>query len=125
LQPGLLLNQPLKSLQVNSFQLIKFCCTLTVPAAETKSIGLQADAQVVMVFAALSGLFYHDMTNPAHLSGLIHLDNFAWTRKLPSIYRDFAKTHANPDTDGNSIKPPAVIANVRVISQIDYTETTT
>jgi hypothetical protein len=24
------------------------------------------------------------------------------TRKLSSIYRDFAKTHANPDTDGNS-----------------------
>jgi hypothetical protein len=23
------------------------------------------------------------------------------TRKLSSIYQDFAKTHANPDTDGN------------------------
>jgi hypothetical protein len=22
-------------------------------------------------------------------------------RKLSSIYRDFAKTHSNPDTDGN------------------------
>jgi hypothetical protein len=54
-----------------------------------------------MVFAAPSGLFYHDMTNPAHLPGLSHLDNFAWTRKLPAVYRDFAKTHANPDTDAN------------------------
>jgi hypothetical protein len=59
-----------------------------------------------MVFAVPSGQFYRDMTNPAHLPGLSHLDNFAWTRKLPSIYLDFAKTHANPDTDGNSIKPP-------------------
>jgi hypothetical protein len=55
-----------------------------------------------MVFAAPSGLFYRDKTNPAHLPGPSHLDNFAWTRKLPSIYRDFAKTHANPDPDGNS-----------------------
>jgi len=31
--------------------LIKSCGTRTVPAAATKSIGLQADAQVVMVFA--------------------------------------------------------------------------
>ena len=31
--------------------LIKTCATWTDPAAETKSIGLQADAQVVMVFA--------------------------------------------------------------------------
>jgi hypothetical protein len=49
-------------MRVNSFQLIKFCCTWTDPAAETKSIGLQADAQVVMVFAR-------------------HLDNFIVTRK--------------------------------------------
>jgi len=32
-------------------QLIKICATWTVPAAEKKSIGLQADARVVMVFA--------------------------------------------------------------------------
>jgi len=46
LQPGLLLNQSLKSMQANSFQLIKFYYTRTDPAAETKSIGLQADAQL-------------------------------------------------------------------------------
>jgi len=51
LQPGLLLDQPLKSMRVNSFQFIKFSGTWTVPAAETMSIGLQADAHVVMVFA--------------------------------------------------------------------------
>jgi len=30
-------------MRVNSFQLIKSCCTRTDPAAETKSIGLPAD----------------------------------------------------------------------------------
>jgi len=59
--------------------LIKFCCTRTVPAAKTKSIGLQADARVVMVFAMPPRLFYRDVTNPAHLSGLSHLDNFIMT----------------------------------------------
>ena len=80
-QPGLLLNILQKSIRVNSSQLIKFCCTRTDPAAETKSIGLLADARVVMVFASPSGQFYLDMTNPAHLSGLSHLDNFIVTRK--------------------------------------------
>ena len=41
----------LVKMRANSFQLIKFCCTRPdsyrdVPAAETKSIGLQADALV-------------------------------------------------------------------------------
>jgi hypothetical protein len=49
--------------------LIKSCGTRTVPAAETKSIGLQADAQVVMVFAR-------------------HPDNFIMNPQLPSTYRD-------------------------------------
>jgi hypothetical protein len=34
-----------------------------------------------MVFASPSGLFYLDVTNPANLSGLSHLDNFIVTRK--------------------------------------------
>jgi len=59
-QPGLLFDQPQKSLRSNQIQLIKFCCTRTNPAAKTKSIGLQADARVVMVFAS-------------------HLDNFIVT----------------------------------------------
>jgi hypothetical protein len=81
LQPGLLLDRPLKSMRANSFQLINFYCTRTVPAAKTKSIGLQADARVVMIFASPSGQFYCDMTNPAHLSGPRHLDNFVVTSK--------------------------------------------
>jgi hypothetical protein len=68
------------------FQLMKFCCTRTDPAAETESIGLQADARVVMVFAVPPRQLYRDMTNPSHLSGPRHLDNFIVTPNLhPSI----------------------------------------
>jgi hypothetical protein len=87
LQPGLLLDQPLKSMRANSFQLIKFCCSRTDPATETKSIGLQAIAQDVMVFAEPPRQLYRDMTNPAHLSGPRHLDSFIVTPKsLPPIW---------------------------------------
>jgi hypothetical protein len=67
-------------------RLIKSSGTLTVPAAERTSIGLQADARVVMVFASPPRQFYRDMTNPARLSGPRHLDNFILTRNLhPAI----------------------------------------
>ena len=74
---------------------------MIIPAAETKSIGLPADALAVMVFASSSGQFYLDVTNSYHLSGLTHLDNFIWTRKLASVNLDFAKTTPSADTDGN------------------------
>jgi hypothetical protein len=83
-------------MRVDSFQLIKFCCAQTDPAAETESIGLQADARVVMVFASPSGQFYLD-------------------KKPSSIYRDFAKTHANPDTNGNSLNRRAVSLHSRPV----------
>ena len=51
LQPGLFYLRIQKSMREEFNTLIKSCATRTVPAAETKSIGLQADAQVVMVFA--------------------------------------------------------------------------
>jgi len=73
-------------MRVKINQLIKSCCIRAVPASETKSIGLQADARVVVAFASPSGQFYLDK-NPS------------------SIYRDFAKTHANPDSDGNLTIP--------------------
>ena len=53
-------------MEENSFQLIKFCSTRTVPAAETKSMGLQANARVVMVFA--SHLDYFIVTQCLHAS---------------------------------------------------------
>jgi hypothetical protein len=56
LQPGLLLDQLLKSMRENFNPLIKSCATRPdsyrdVPAVETTSIGLQANARGVMVFA--------------------------------------------------------------------------
>jgi hypothetical protein len=62
---------------------------MTTPAAETKSIGLLADAPL--------SWFLHR-----------HLDSFIVTGQLLPTYRDFAKTHANPDTDGNSLYHRAV-----------------
>ena len=70
------------------------CCRDKV----NRAAGLRA---VVMVFAELLRQFYRDGTIPAPLSGLSHQDSSIWTGKLSSVYRDFAKTHANPDTDGN------------------------
>jgi hypothetical protein len=108
LQPGLLLDQPLKSMRANSFQLIKFCGTRTDPAAETKSIGLQADAQLSwFLHASLTTLSWHDKSCP--LIGTTPSGQFYRDKKLSSIYRDFAKTHANPDTDGNSSNRRAVM----------------
>jgi hypothetical protein len=61
-----------------------------------------------MVFASPSGQLYHDMTNPAHLSGPRHQDSFIVTTNarpstgtLPAFVKTSAfkaKTHANPDT---------------------------
>jgi hypothetical protein len=82
LQPGQFYLRILKSIRVEINSLIKFCGIRTVPAAETKSIGLQADARVVMVFASPSGQFYRDMTIPARLSGPRHLDSFVVTRNI-------------------------------------------
>jgi hypothetical protein len=74
-------------MRVNINQPIKSCGTRTVPATKTKSIGLQADTRVVMVFASPSGQYHRD-TN------------------LSSTYRDLAKTHANPDPSLRSGQAP-------------------
>jgi hypothetical protein len=50
LQPGQLDNQPLKSMLESSFHLL-ILYTMTHPVAETKSVGLQADAQLAAFFA--------------------------------------------------------------------------
>ena len=55
---------------------------LAVPAAETKSVGLPANALVSWFL-------------------LFHLDSFIVTRKLSSIYRDLCKNKSNRDADGN------------------------
>jgi hypothetical protein len=70
---------------------------MTTPATVTTSIGLPADAHAVMVFASPPRQFYRDGTTRVRLPGLRHLDNFAGTRKLVSVYRDFAKTTPSAD----------------------------
>ena len=52
-QPGLLLNQPQKSMREKSSLLIRSCGTRTDPAAETKSIGLPADTLVPYFLLAI------------------------------------------------------------------------
>jgi len=54
-----------------------------LPCSSSTGINNRAAGQraVVMVFASPFGQFYHDVTKPAHLSGLSHLDNFIVTRK--------------------------------------------
>jgi len=74
---------------------------VTNPAAETKSIGLPADARAVMVFAEPLRQFYRDGTTSRRLPGFSRLDKFIVTRKLASVNRDFAKTTPSADTDGN------------------------
>jgi ankyrin repeat protein len=74
-------------------------------------MGLPADAQLSWFLQAPPRQFYLDMTNPAHLPGQGHLDNFVVTREFASVNRDFAKTHASPDTDGNSPYHRAVMVN--------------
>jgi hypothetical protein len=48
---------------------------------------------VVFVFAEPLRQLHREMKNPAHLSGLVHVDNFIRTRQLTSIYQDCAKTN--------------------------------
>ena len=79
LQPGQFYLRIQKSMREEFNPLIKSCGTRTDSAAETNSIGLQADARVVMVFASPPRQFYRDMTNPAHLPGPRHLDSFIVT----------------------------------------------
>ena len=98
-------------MRANSFQLIIFCCTRTVPAAKTKSIGLQADARVVMVFAAPPRQFYRDMTNPANLSGPHHLDNFIVTKKSCPLIGTLQKRMPTLTRTATQLNRRAVIAN--------------
>ena len=79
-QPRQLGNQLHKSMRSNLIPLIKLsvhdysCCRDKVNRAA-------GQRTVVMVFASPPRQFYRDVINPAHLSGLSHLDNFIVTRK--------------------------------------------
>ena len=86
---------------------------MTTPATVTKSIGLPADALAVMVFASPPRQFYRDGTTRGRLPGFSRQDSFIWTGKPSSVYRDFCKKPASPDTDGNSPYHRAVSKNTR------------
>ena len=100
LQPGLFYLRIQKSIREEFAPLIKSCFTQTLPAAETKSIGLQAYARVVMVFARHLDYFIVTWKSCPFIgttsSGQLYRD-----KEILPTYRDFAKTHANPDTDGD------------------------
>ena len=104
MQPGLLLNQRLKSLRVNSFQLIKFCYTRKRSFYRDKVNRVASRRSVVMVFATPYGQFYPDVTTPYRLSGLSHLDNFIVTRKscpLTGTLQKHMPTRTRPATQLN------------------------
>jgi hypothetical protein len=97
-------------MRADSFQLIKFCGTRTDPAAKTKSIGLQANALVpCFLLATWTALSLHEKSCP--FIGTTPSGQLRHDTKYSFTYRDFAKTHANPDTDGNSLNRRAVRSN--------------
>jgi hypothetical protein len=84
--------------------LIKFCGTRTDPDAETKSIGLPADALVPRFLLAIWTILSRPETHNPY-PDLLPFNNFTVTLGYSSVYRDWQKTR-HPDTDANSIKPP-------------------
>jgi hypothetical protein len=73
--------------------------TVSNSAAVTKSMGLPSDAPVVMVFASSSASFYTGRISRP-FTGTSSSGPFYRDSQLIATYRDYAKTHANPDTDG-------------------------
>jgi hypothetical protein len=81
---------------------------------------------VVMVFAPdshrePSGQFYHDVTNPAHLSGLSHLDNFIVTLKscpltgtLQKLTPTLTQTATKLNRRAVMLKPHCVTRQIRL-----------
>jgi hypothetical protein len=85
-------------MRVISFQLIKSCCSWIVPAAETKSIGLRADALATR-FLLAPRLFRRDTKLAAVYLDLVPFHNFTVTLGFASVYRDWQKTR-HRDADG-------------------------
>jgi hypothetical protein len=81
----------------NLSQPIKICGTRTNPAAETKSIGLPADAQVPC-FLLVPRLFRRDTQLRCRLSGPAAVSQLHRDPKLSAISRDWQKTrHRDAD----------------------------
>jgi hypothetical protein len=80
------------------------------PATVIKSMGLPADAPVVMVFASPSGKFYRDVITSRHLAGLSHLENFTvipnsspLTGTMQKLMPTLTQTATNPNHRAVSI----------------------
>jgi hypothetical protein len=116
-------------MRVNINSLIKSCGTLTDPAAETKSIGLPADALVPSCPNDRSKYLKQKTLSSFGRAGFFarHLDYFIVTRNFIAIYRDLVSSRQitvtqnfsavyrdwqktrHPDTDANSLNRRAVI----------------
>ena len=99
-QPGQLHNQLPKSMREKFNPLIKFCCTWTVSAAKTKSIGLSADALVPRFLLATKTVSTWHKTSHPSIGTWYRLDIFILTRGYSSIYQDWQKAQ-HRDTDSN------------------------
>ena len=84
---------------------------MTNPATVIKRVGLPANALLAAFFAVPFRKYNLDLKLIRHLPGPSHLDTFAWTRNLSSIYLDWQKTR-QPLTDGNSPYHRAVIVHL-------------
>jgi hypothetical protein len=80
---------------------IKFAATRTVPSSGTKSTGLTRCCHGFCI--AICQFLYREQFAP--LIGTQSSGPFYRDSQLIATYRDCAKTHANPDTDGNSNLP--------------------
>ena len=93
-------------MRINFDPLIKSRANRTDPSTGIKSIGCRLTLSC-LCFCSVPRQFYRDKTNPAYLSGHIHLDYFIMTRHLTSIYRDYAKTNPTlTQTATNSTAEP-------------------
>ena len=99
-QPGLLCNEPPKSIRLNFRPFIKYSGTLTVSSPGTESVGLLADVHGVMVFAIPSRLFHRapGLTNLTRT--WYRLDCFIVHPGSSAICQDFQKPR-DRDTDAN------------------------
>ncbi len=111
---------------ISTYQILlhpdRSCCRDKVNRVASRRVRQLADHG----FCTSSGQFYHDVTDPAHLSGPHNLDSFIMTqnaRPLIGTLTAFvktsafkAKTHANPDTPPSSGQAPGNSLNRRVVS---------
>jgi len=89
-----------------------------------KSMGLSADAPVVMVFASPSANFYTG-SNPRRLSGLSHRDNFIVTANLSPLIGTMQKHMPTPTQTSTNPNPLAVSIQAITRGQVTYTMTIT